>query len=430
MDAQDTPPPINGKEKYTGRRLIQLNRESSFDKTGEVAQNVFLRLANSLDYRANAGDYNKAFQEADGIVFERFGVAVINENHDDQIKDLTASASSRQTFLYSEPERYLYAVDSANMTLWQRICAVFFSPSKPFVKPPLQKPPTYRDDASAFWGIHATKVLDSDFTGKGVNLAVLDTGFSMKHPDFQGRSITTASFVDSEPVADVNGHGTHCTGIAAGYINRENNARYGVAKDANIFAGKVLSNEGIGSDSSILAGLEWAMQNDCKVVSMSLGASVEPAESYSRIYNDLAGRLMEQGLIIIAAAGNDSQRSTGIIKPVAHPANCPAIMAVGALDPDLGIADFSCAGINEDGGKVDVAAPGVAVYSSYRLPELHRMLSGTSMATPFVAGLAALLWEEFPEDSPEAIWSKIQEYALEIGLPSTDVGSGLARAVR
>src|SRR5690606_26054045 len=119
---------------------------------------------------------------------------------------------------------------------------------------------------------------------------------------------------------------------------------------------------------------------------MSLGASVGPGESYSRIYNDLANRLMAQGVIIIAAAGNDSRRSSGIIRPVSHPANCPAIMAVGALDQDMGIADFSCAGINEDGGKVDVAAPGVAVYSSYKAPEQHRMLSGTSMATPFVSG--------------------------------------------
>jgi len=85
MDSKDLPQSIDGKEKYTGKRLILLSGESSFDKTCEEAKNVSLRLANSLDYKANTEDYKKAFQEADGIVFERFGVAVINENHDDQI---------------------------------------------------------------------------------------------------------------------------------------------------------------------------------------------------------------------------------------------------------------------------------------------------------------------------------------------------------
>ena len=435
MDAPNTPQPIDGKDKFTGKRLVLLSSESSFNQASEEAKNSSLRLANSLDYQSDTNNYKKAFQDADGIVFERFGVAVINENHEDQIKNLTASASSRQTFLYTEPERYLYALTPAQMTLWQRICAIFFPPKRnpgapiQTPEPPLQKPPSYRDDATAYWGLHATKVLESSFTGKGINLAILDTGFNTEHPDFQGRSITTASFVESEPPNDLNGHGTHCAGIAAGDTNRENNIRYGVAKDANLYIGKVLSNEGTGSDSGILAGLEWAIQNNCKIVSMSLGGSVQKGESYSRIYNDLANKLMAQGMIIIAAAGNDSRRNSGIIRPVSHPANCPAIMAVGALDQEMAIADFSCAGINTDGGEINVAAPGVAVYSAYRAPQLHQMLSGTSMATPFVSGIAALLWEEFPEESPEGIWSKIQQYALEVGLPSSDVGSGLARAV-
>ena len=103
-------------------------------------------------------------------------------------------------------------------------------------------------------------------------------------------------------------------------------------------------------------------------------------------------------------------------------------MAVGALDRELNIADFSCAGINDDGGEVDIAAPGVAIYSSYRSPENHGYLSGTSMATPFVAGLAALLWEEFPEASPSEIWRKIEQNAFRLQFPPRDIGHGLAQA--
>ena len=84
---------------------------------------------------------------------------------------------------------------------------------------------------------------------------------------------------------DQNGHGSHCIGLAAGNINHVSKVRYGVAKGANIFAGKVLSNEGSGSDSSILAGMEWAITNHCRIISMSLGAEVFPGESYSNIYN-------------------------------------------------------------------------------------------------------------------------------------------------
>src|SRR5690606_39529037 len=121
------------------------------------------------------------------------------------------------------------------------------------------------------------------------------------------------------------------------------------------------------------------------VISMSLGASVSLGETYSNIYNEVGKMAMAQGTLIIAAAGNESDRNLGIISPVGHPANCPSIMAVGALDTQLGIANFSCGGLNPNGGQVDIGAPGVAVYSSYKAPENYGKISGTSMATPFVA---------------------------------------------
>src|SRR5690554_1147372 len=194
------------RKKYTGKRLVVLNDSSSYQSVNNQVSEVALRLANSKDYPKG---YDDAFREADGIVFERFGIAVINEAHDEQINSLTTSAKFKATFLYSEPERFVYAQENARLSLWQRICALFLP------KRPVPDKVSFEDDAIAYWGVHAVKALSSQYTGKGVNLAILDTGFNLGHPDFQGRTIVSESFIPGETADDLNGHGTHCTGIAA-----------------------------------------------------------------------------------------------------------------------------------------------------------------------------------------------------------------------
>jgi subtilisin family serine protease len=139
---------------------------------------------------------------------------------------------------------------------------------------------------------------------------------------------------------------------------------------------KVLSNQGSGADAGILAGIQWAITNKCPVVSMSLGAPVFPGEGFSQIFEMVAQRALAAGTLIIAAAGNDSARP-GTIRPVGHPANCPSIMAVGALDVQMRVASFSNGGLNQQGGQVDIAGPGVAVRSSWPRPVLHNTISGT-----------------------------------------------------
>lgn len=159
------------------------------------------------------------------------------------------------------------------------------------------------------------------------------------------------SLIRGQKVDDQSGHGSHCTGISTGNINKITNRRYGVAKDANIFIGKVLSNAGIGVDSGILAGLEWAITNNCKIISMSLGAAVEPGEAYSNIYNDLAKKALTRGTIIIAAAGNESRRDLGRINPVGHPGckidNILAFSGVisGSTESNISLDDLKIDGI-------------------------------------------------------------------------------------
>ena len=145
------------------------------------------------------------------------------------------------------------------------------------------------DETQATWGLQATKVVNCCRTGTGIRVAVLDTGFDLQHPDFAGRTIKSKSFVTGEAVQDGHGHGTHCIGTALGReVPAGGRPRYGVAYEAEIFAGKVLSNAGSGADTGILAGIEWAVANKCAVISMSLGAPTQPGQPFSQVFERVA----------------------------------------------------------------------------------------------------------------------------------------------
>jgi subtilisin len=434
----DQPEVLASKPQYTGRRLVKLDPNAGFKEIEREAGEASLRLASASEFKSHEEDYVQAFEQADGIVFENFGVAVINENHQEEINTLTDSARIN-SFLYDEPERFIYAVaeigPSGGGGFWQWLMRLLgFFPKPPVPPTPVNPnpnpilPDSYADNATAYWGIQAVRALSSPYTGKNVKMAILDTGFLLGHPDFETRIIQSKSFIPGEDVNDLNGHGTHCTGVAAGGLRGSNQIKYGVAPDSNIYIGKVLSNAGSGSDSGIIAGLDWAMSSGCKVISMSLGAPTRPGQSYSRIYEDIAKQGLEKGTIIIAAAGNESNRSANSIKPVGHPANCPSIMAVAAIDRFLKVADFSCGAVNDNGGEINIAGPGVGIMSSYKAPQNYISISGTSMATPFVSGVAAQLWEQNPGASPSQIWEKLIDTARAIGHPASDVGAGLVQS--
>jgi subtilisin family serine protease len=277
------------------------------------------------------------------------------------------------------------------------------------------------------WGLQVTNVTRSRYTGRGVRVAVLDTGMDLGHPDFAGRAINSQSFITGESVQDGHGHGTHCIGTACGPLRPGRLPRYGVAYEAEIYAGKVLSNAGRGSDGGILAGIEWAITNGCAVISMSLGAAAQVGQPFSQVFETVARRALAAGALIIAAAGNGSRRPASIA-PVSHPANCPSIMSVAALDSQLAIAPFSCAGLNPQGGQVDVAGPGVAVISSVPRPQLYRAMNGTSMATPHVAGIAALHAQANPAMRGGTLGWLLLQSARRLNLPTRDVGAGLVQA--
>jgi subtilisin family serine protease len=292
--------------------------------------------------------------------------------------------------------------------------------------------PTAFDESSFTWGLQVTKAATSRFSGRGMRVAVLDTGLDLGHPDFTGRNIGSRSFIPNQTVQDGNGHGTHCIGTACGprspFRTPGRPPSYGCASNCDIFAGKVLSNQGSGATAGIIAGMQWAIANGCQVISMSLGRTIRLDEKrFNPAYEQVAQVGLQRGTLTIAAAGNDSARPSRI-HPVGEPANSPSILAVGALDESLLPASFSCGGLFLPHGAVNIAGPGVNIHSSFPRPILYRRLNGTSMATPHVAGIAALWAETNGLFRGVALGRQLLHSARRLPLPPRDVGAGLVQA--
>lgn len=281
------------------------------------------------------------------------------------------------------------------------------------------------DDAKATWAIRAVGAVESSATGRGVSVAVLDTGVDLSHPALRHRIADHRSFVPRETIDDGNGHGTHCCGLVAGE-EISGAPRFGVAPGADLFVGKVLSNAGHGKERQILQGMEWAIEKGCDVISMSLGRRVSDGEGPASGYRRLFEAAEKSGVLIVAAAGNDSFRPS-FVNPVSSPANDPLAMAVGAVDSVLGVARFSNGSVNSAGGGLDIVAPGVSILSAEPHPGRFVRQSGTSMATPIVAGLAALMKELKSGLKGQALRKALADLASGLGDPA-DYGAGLARA--
>lgn len=341
------------------------------------------------------------------LVFDHIGAALIRCEAAAGNAIHAASQQAQSNILMIEPERSVHAITI---------------PTNPTLRPAQGEA-----DPNATWGVRACGADHSGYTGQSIRLAVLDTGLDLQHPDFAQRQIESRSFVTGADVQDENGHGTHCAGIAAGNLQPVTGPRYGVAGQSQLYVGKVLGNDGSGGDGSVLDGINWAVGAGCEIISLSLGSPAREGDSYSPVFEEVAKRALVAGTLIIAAAGNESQRPEHIA-PVSHPANCPSIVAVAAIDEHMAIAPFSCGGLQEDGGQVDIAAPGVAVLSSWPGLQHYNTISGTSMATPFVAGVAALFAQSDPAARGSVLRDRVLQNARPLPLPQRDVGRGLVQA--
>ena len=267
--------------------------------------------------------------------------------------------------------------------------------------------------------------------GRGATVAVLDTGIDVDHPDLAKRvreNGQAASFVPGESVHDGHGHGTHCAGIVGGPRRSSSGTRYGVAPEVRLLVGKVLSDLGTGFTDWILEGIDWAAANGARVISLSCLSSRSAGEPHSVVYERVAKSLLESspGTLLLAPTGNASARPWHM-QPVDNPAACPSLVAVAAVRRARQVASFSGRQMDET-GEVNLSAPGVDVHSAWTGGGF-RSLSGTSMAVPHVAGVAALYLEERPTLSALELRFALEARARPLG-DARDFGRGLVRATQ
>ncbi len=307
------------------------------------------------------------------------------------------------------------------------------------------------------WGIAAVRADKSRFTGAGVSVAVLDTGIDATHPAFAGVELIQQDFSGSGN-GDRQGHGTHCAGTIFG---RDVGSRIGIARGVDrALIGKVLGDDGSGQSDMIFNALHWAMRERADIISMSLGfdfpgmvaglvadnwpidlATSTALEAYRgnlRMFDAIMGLLRAQSAfgaspLVVAAAGNESRRDEN--KEYRIAASLPAaaddvvsVAAIGKKDKTFFVADFS-------NSYPVISAPGVDITSAAPGGGL-RSLSGTSMACPHVAGVAALWWEEIKKSgtTPNArnVTAKLLAHARKdifaAGVDEVDIGQGFLTA--
>ncbi len=256
-----------------------------------------------------------------------------------------------------------------------------------------------RVNASAAW---------STTMGQGVKVGIIDTGMDYTHPDLKANYAGGYNALDnSKPPLDDNGHGTHVAGIIGAVSDGA--GVVGVAPKASLYAVKVLNARGSGAYSAIIDGIQWAVNNKMDVVNMSLGSP-----SGSAAIQKAVEAAYKAGVTLVMAAGNDSG-------PVNYPARYPQSIAVAASDSADNIASFS-----SRGPEIAFIAPGVAINSTY-MGGLYKSLSGTSMASPHVAGLAALAVGAGAK-TPAAVRKALQSAAVSLGLQPSEQGAGLVDA--
>lgn len=270
------------------------------------------------------------------------------------------------------------------------------------------------------WGndrVEAPIAYATGYKGAGIDVGVIDTGIDKDHPDLVNNLKGGVNCISSyRSYDDDNGHGTHCAGTIAADDNGI--GVIGVAPDANLYAIKVLNSNGSGYLSDVVEGIDWAVSHDLDIISMSLGASTGTTAMETAVNN-----AFNHGLLVVAAAGNSGTADLSA-NTVNFPARYAATIAVAATDSGNVHASFS-----STGPAVDVAAPGVSVLSTYYNNQ-YAYMSGTSMATPHVAGVLAVLKGKYPSLSNTDLRALLEQTAMDLGDAGWDpvYGYGLVTA--
>ncbi|MCT2586618.1 S8 family peptidase [Actinophytocola gossypii] len=273
--------------------------------------------------------------------------------------------------------------------------------------------------------IGAPDAWNAGHTGAGATVAVLDTGVDTTHPDLADAVVDARNFTDSDSTDDRSGHGTHVASTITG-----NGDRYrGVAPDAKLLNGKVLSDNGYGLESWVIAGMEWAAASGADVVNLSLGSPL-PSDGTSPQEQAVNRITAETGTLFVIAAGNSGPTAGWIGSPGA----ADAALTVGAVDRNDELAGFSSRGprVGDSAIKPDITAPGVDIVAARAANgqegepgDSHVAMSGTSMAAPHVAGSAAIVAAQHPDWTAEQLKASLMGSAKpKDGLTVFDQGAG------
>lgn len=277
--------------------------------------------------------------------------------------------------------------------------------------------------------VGAPSIWAQNYQGKGIVVAILDTGCQIDHPDLKNRIIGGKNFTpdysgDPNNFFDNNGHGTHVAGTIA--ADASGGGILGVAPAASLLIGKVLDSDGSGSYASIIKGIEWAIKwrgangEKVRIISMSLGGSEGTDALHAAIK-----KAVDKNIVVVCAAGNEGDENEDTFE-FSYPGSYNEVIEIGAVGYDRNLAYFS-----NNNTEVDAVAPGVDILSTYPGGRYAR-LSGTSMATPHVAGVLALLIEksekEFARSFTESeIYSQLIKHTEPLGFRKSSEGNGLVK---
>ncbi len=341
----------------------------------------FAPMAGDAQAAADACFVNEQVQVA--FALDAVGASLLKINQG-SVSEVVSQAENCPEILFAEPNYQLYALDTfpndPNLSLQYGLTA-----------------------------IHAPQGWDTSTGSVAVVIAIIDTGVDLTHPDLAAKLVAGYDFVNNDAVPqDDNGHGTHVAGIAAALSNNATGVS-GVSWGARIMPVKVLNAGAGGTFANAAAGIIWAADHGAHIINLSLGGS-----SDSQVFHDAIDYAYNKGVMLIASSGNNG---SGFIL---YPARYPNVMAVGATNSSNVLAGFS-----NYGAELDVVAPGVNIYSTGINSYYYN--SGTSMAAPFVTGLASILRGIPGSGSPANLAWAIKSTALDLGAAGRDnyYGDGL-----
>ena len=383
---------------------------------------VFGFGAHAADSTANLGEGRYFIATENAVVKKLFGAR--HEFSGGFTTDLTRGELWALDRIFKIPieEVPLWSVNAEN-TIAVGIESLFGIPSAK-KEPPGQKSSErkYFPDEQIGWGIETiynSPLISLTSGGEGATVAILDTGVETAHLDLKRRVSECVDFTRSSVVTntceDKNGHGTHVAGVIAADGGEDGLGLWGVAPEAELAVYKVCRNDGTCWADDVAAAIGYAVKRGANIVSMSFGGGKE-----SSLVRDAVREAYQSNVLLVASAGNAGPKSG----TVTYPAGESEVVAVGALDPALEIPEWSSRGVNDgdyivEEKEIELAAPGVDIESTW-FDGGYRYLSGTSMAAPFVSGLAAKLWN----GAATSTRALIQQLAADIAPAGDDPASG------